>query len=83
MTEEQVATLQSSARFLSSAQLRAIRVAYADAFNETLVVCAIIAGVCAVTTLGTFQRHPQGLMQRRQAQLLSHQEYMKAQAMRS
>lgn len=72
VSEEQVATLQSSAHSLSKTQLRAIRVAYSDAFNESLLVCAVVAGVCVLVTLGTFQRHPQDLMERRQEQLLNH-----------
>ena len=73
VSEEQVATLNSSARLLSSGQLRAIRVAYADAFNESLLVCAVVSGVCVLATIGTFQRHPQDLRERRQEQLLNHQ----------
>ena len=83
VSEEQVARLKSSTSTLSPAQRLAIRVAYSDAFNETLLVCAIIAGVCVLVTLGTFRRHPQDLAERRQEQLVNHERDMEAQAMRS
>ena len=70
VTPAQLLSLESSAGSLSPAQLQAVRQAYSDAFDESLRACAIIAGVCILITLGTYQRKPLSMNDRRQQQLI-------------
>lgn len=64
----QLQSLRETMRHLSRQQVHTVRQAYTDAFNETLVVCAIIAGVCLVVTAGTWQKNPLTIEERRAQQ---------------
>jgi len=65
-----LASLEASKATLSPEQLQAVRQATADAFDQTLRVCAIIAGVCILITLGIFKRNPVDLTVRREEMLM-------------
>ena len=73
----QLASLQYSAKTLSSSQLYAVRKAYSDAFNEDMRACAILAGVCVLLTLGTFQRNPPDIQARRKQQIAEEQKRLR------
>lgn len=66
MATAQLASLEASEATLTPEQLEAVRQASADAFDQTLRVCAIIAGVCILITLGIFKRNPVDLAVRRE-----------------
>lgn len=70
VTESQLASLRDSEKTLSPSQLYAVRKAYSDAFNEDMRVCAIVAGICVLLTLGTFQRNPIDIQTRREQQVV-------------
>ncbi|ORX96601.1 MFS multidrug transporter-like protein [Clohesyomyces aquaticus] len=54
---------------LSSQQVHEVRQAYTEAFNESLVVCSILAGVCIVVTAGCWQKNAPTLEERRNQQV--------------
>lgn len=61
-----VSGASSSAAMPQNAQAyHAVQQAYADAFQETMRVTAIIACVAFLLCLGTFERHPTGMASRR------------------
>jgi hypothetical protein len=64
----QMGSLAEAMRSLSPAQVFAIRQAYTDAFNETLVVCSVIGGIALLVTIGGWQKHPLTMKNRRQQQ---------------
>lgn len=64
----QLQSLADSMPHLSPAQNFAIRQAYTDAFNETLVVCSVISGVALLATAGGWQKHPVTMEDRRRQQ---------------
>jgi MFS family permease len=64
----QMQSLFESMRSLSTTQVFTIRQAYTDAFNETLVVCAIITGIALLVTAGGFQKNPPSMEDRRRQQ---------------
>lgn len=78
VSESQLASLQSAGPTLQPAQLQAIRRAHSNAFNESLRVCAIIAGACVLITLGTFQRHPLDIEERRKQQIMEEGQRQRA-----
>lgn len=73
VTQEQLANLRAAAETFTKEQLHAVRQTYSDAFNEDMRVCAIIAGVCILATLGTFKRNTQPILERRKEQLIAEQ----------
>ena len=77
VTEEQLTNLQTAARTFTEEQLYAVRQAYSDAFNEDLRVCAIVAGICILVTLGAFRRDPQPVMERRKDQMIAEQKRLR------
>lgn len=77
VTEEQLTNLQTAARKFTIPQLHAVRQAYTDAFNEDLRVCAIIAGISVLVTLGTFKRHTQPILERRREQVIAEQRRLR------
>jgi hypothetical protein len=77
VSEQELTNLQASARTLTPEQLHAVRQAYSDAFNEDLRVCAIIAGVCVLVTLGTFRKSPQPVLERRRDQMIAEQRRLR------
>jgi hypothetical protein len=70
VTNSQLASLRDSEKTFTSSQLQAVRRAYSDAFNEDMRVCAIVAGICVLLTLGTFQRNPLDIQARREQQVV-------------
>ena len=78
VSESQLASLQTSEQELSPAQLHAIRQAYSDAFNEDMRVCAIVAGICVLLTIGTFQRNPLDIPERRKQQVINEQKRLRS-----
>jgi hypothetical protein len=77
VTEQQLANLQAAFKTFTREQRHAVTQAYADAFNEDLRVCTIIAGVCILVTLGTFRRSPQPVMERRREQMIAEQKRLR------
>lgn len=55
-----------------------IRKAYNDAFTQTMQVCAIIAGVGVLLTMGTYRRNRGSLEQQRGEQVRSENERREA-----
>lgn len=54
---------------LSSAQMNAVRKTYNDSFTETMKVCAIVAGIGVILTMGTFSRARLPLVKQRDQQV--------------
>lgn len=79
VSESQLASLRDSEKTLSPAQLYAVRRAYSDAFNEDMRVSAIVAGVCVLLTLGTFQRNPLDIQARREQQVVEEERRLRDQ----
>lgn len=77
VTEEQLTNLQSAAKTFTEEQLYAVRQAYSDAVNEDLRVCAIVAGICILVTLGAFRRNPQPVRERRKDQMIAEQKRLR------
>ncbi|MCJ1290434.1 hypothetical protein MMC34_001972 [Xylographa carneopallida] len=75
VSASQLASLQTAAQTLSPAKRLAVRQAYADAFNESLTVCAVVMAVCVVT-LGTFQRRPVRMDERMERREVEQREYL-------
>ncbi|KAF2649781.1 MFS multidrug transporter-like protein [Lophiostoma macrostomum CBS 122681] len=68
ITPEQLQSLRTAMASFSTYERHAVRQAYTDAFNETLVVCAIISGVSVITTLGVYQTSRWTMDERRKQQ---------------
>lgn len=68
VTPEQLQSLRDVMRTMSFGQVYAVRQSYTDAFNETMVVCSVIAGVCLIVTAGCFQKNPLTMEERRRQQ---------------
>lgn len=77
VSTSQLASLRASEKTLSPSQLLAVRKAYSDAFNEDMRVCAIVAGVCVLVALGTFQRNPLDMQARREQQVVEDAKRLK------
>ncbi|WPH02506.1 Hypothetical protein R9X50_00537100 [Acrodontium crateriforme] len=60
----EIASAHQSAATGSAVQTLAVRQAYADAFQRTMQVAAVIACVTVVLTVGTWQRHPLTMAER-------------------
>lgn len=54
---------------LTEAQYSAVRKTYNDAFTETMKVCAIVAGIGILLTLGTYSRNRVPLLEQRNQQI--------------
>lgn len=54
----QLESLAGSIRTLSPEKVLAIRQAYTDAFNETLVVCSVVSGVALLASLAAWRKQP-------------------------
>lgn len=50
---------------LSEAQQAAIRKTYNDAFTKTMMICAIVAGIGVILTMGTYRRGRVSLAEQR------------------
>jgi hypothetical protein len=62
--EAQLATLQSSQNTLTEIQINAIRQAYSDAFDEDMRVCAIVACIAALVSVGAWRRNRPTIQER-------------------
>lgn len=51
---------------LTEAQLAVVRKTYNDSFTETMKVCAIVAGIGVLITMGTLRRDRLPLLEQRQ-----------------
>ncbi|KAI4962120.1 hypothetical protein J4E86_001152 [Alternaria arbusti] len=60
----QLESLAESMRTLPPNKVFAIRQTYSDAFNETLVACAVISGVALLATLAAWRKHPTAMRNR-------------------
>ncbi|TGO35759.1 hypothetical protein BHYA_0147g00240 [Botrytis hyacinthi] len=69
MSPEQLASLESSAKSMSDSQLDSVRQAYSDSFSEDMKVCAIVASVCVLVTVGTWKKNPVTIEQRLREQI--------------
>lgn len=54
---------------LTDAQYAAVRKTYNDAFTETMRVCAIVAGIGILITMGTYSRNRVPLTEQRKQQV--------------
>lgn len=77
MSTEQLASLESSAKSMTYAQIHAVRQAYSDSFSEDMKVCAIVTGVCVLVTIGTWTRNPVSIEQRHKEQAEEEEERLK------
>lgn len=68
LSPAQLESLAESIPQLSLTQRFAIRQAYTDAFNETLIVCSVIGGVALLSTALAWQKHPMSMEDRRRQQ---------------
>lgn len=59
---------------LTLAQYQAIRQTYATAFSQTMKVCAGIAGLCVLVTLGTYQQKRELITEVRRRQVAAEQK---------
>jgi hypothetical protein len=77
ISASQLASLQASASTFTASQIEAVRQAYSDAFSEDMRLCAIIAGICILVTLGTFRRNPPNMQEMRRRQVEEEEERLK------
>lgn len=68
LSPAQLESLAESMPHLSPTQRFAVRQAYTDAFNETLIVCSVIGGVALLSTTLAWQKNPVSLEDRRRQQ---------------
>lgn len=54
------------------------RKAFADAYNESMVVCSIIAGICVVVSLFLYRKNPAPVDVRRKANFIEEMSRRKA-----
>lgn len=64
-----LSSLQSSGSSLTPAQYAAIRKTYNDSFKETMQVCAIVASIGVLVTMGTYRRQRVPLHAQREQQV--------------
>ena len=78
LTPQQLQSLRDALPTLNSAQQQIVQQTYTDAFNDTMVACAIIASICVLVTAGVWQRNPPSMEERRRQQGMN--EAMRQQA---
>lgn len=69
VSSSELSNLQASGSVLTQAQYAAIRKTYNDSFTETMKVCAIVAGIGVVLTVGTYRRNRVPLKAQRDQQV--------------
>ncbi|TGO53866.1 hypothetical protein BCON_0116g00100 [Botryotinia convoluta] len=79
VSPEQLASLESSAKSMTDSQLHAVRQAYSDSFSEDMKVCAIVAGICVLVTIGTWKKNPITIEQRLREQITEEVQRSKGQ----
>ena len=70
LTPDDLALLSSTAGHSDTKSVETLRQAFTDAFNESMVVCAIIAGVCVLVGLFLYKRNAATPMERREMNLV-------------
>ena len=65
ITPAQLNSLRDVAHTLSFQQIQSIRQAYTGAFDQSMIVCSVISGLCLVVTLGCWQKNPITMEERR------------------
>jgi hypothetical protein len=60
----QLESLAASIRTFSPETTHAVRQAYADAFNETLIVCTVVNGVALLASLAAWRKQPTAMRTR-------------------
>ncbi|KAK7193662.1 hypothetical protein DPSP01_000219 [Paraphaeosphaeria sporulosa] len=68
LTPSQLQSLRNAMSTLSAGEVRVVKQAYTDAFDETLVVCSIFSGLCVLVALGSWRRHPLSIREMREEQ---------------
>ncbi|KAF7918915.1 hypothetical protein EAE99_008640 [Botrytis elliptica] len=79
VSPEQLASLEYSAKTMTYAQLHAVRQAYSDSFSEDMIVCAIVASVCVIVTIGTRKKNAVTIEQRLREQIAEEVQRLKGQ----
>ncbi|KAF1968563.1 MFS multidrug transporter-like protein [Bimuria novae-zelandiae CBS 107.79] len=69
LTPSQLQSLRDTMSSLAPDAIVAVKQAYTDAFDDVLVVCSIISGVCLLVTIGCWQRSPLSMPERREQQV--------------
>lgn len=70
VTPPELSTLSTSAKFMTPAQLYAVRQTYSDSFAEGMKVCAVVSAACALATGLTYRRVGIDVQGRRKEQWL-------------
>lgn len=68
LTPQELQSLHDAARTISPERWQLVREAYTDAFNDTMLASAIIAGVCVLVSAGIWQKNPPSMEERRRLQ---------------
>ncbi|KAL1599693.1 hypothetical protein SLS60_007496 [Paraconiothyrium brasiliense] len=68
LTPSQLQSLRNAMPSLTANEVHAVKQAYTDAFDDTLVVCSIVSGVCLLVTLGCWRKDPLSIAERREQQ---------------
>ena len=69
ITPSQLQSLREAMSRLTPENLHAVKQAYTDAFDETLVVCAILSGIALLVTIGCWRKNPISMPERRKQQM--------------
>lgn len=77
VSSAQLASLESSSKSMTYAEIQAVRQAYSDSFSEDMKVCAIVAGICVLVTIGTWKKNPVTIQQRLNEQIEEETERLK------
>jgi hypothetical protein len=65
----QIQSLREAMSHFTPDQIHMVKQAYTDAFDETLVVCSIIAGLSVIITTGCWKKNPVSIEERRKQQV--------------
>lgn len=74
ISQSELASLQTSAESFSPQQLQALRLAYSDAFRETMQVCTAVSGLAMLVALSSFRRKPLWTVQQRRKEQAEEEE---------
>lgn len=68
LAPSQLQSLRDAMPTLSADEVHSVKQAFTDAFDDTLIVCSIISGVCVLVTLGCWRRNPLSIQEMREQQ---------------
>lgn len=68
LAPSQIQSLRNTMSHLSPDHVRAVKQAYTDTFDDTLIVCSIISGVCLLVTIGIWEKNPLSIPEKREHQ---------------